>query len=272
MSRKSNNDGRINGDRKKEHYSRCIFTLKEIDEWVPLGDFVKILVTKFPEELIYNGRQGDEDEPTLEMAIQRITRRFNDSFVKGNLDPKIWIYNGTGVRQIRIASGDKEASLLTLTEKLLLEKGVKSGEDMETTITRKEREKRDSTKWISDDTYRYGEFKDIASSLNKHFNLDLEVDHAWAIMCDDKPGQHHPDNLHLLSKRHNVIKNNFSSNRFTIEEQEDYITDLVTFNKKHSDRLNLRAHGTEKVLEKLFIRLEAIYDDDTKTTGELNDS
>ena len=78
--------------------------------------------------------------------------------------------------------------------------------------------------------YRITEFENIQKSFKQFFNLDFEIDHAEALLNNEKQGEHHPNNLQLLLKYHNGKKNKNSWNRFTFDEQHFYV-DLVFYNR-----------------------------------------
>jgi hypothetical protein len=61
--------------------------------------------------------------------------------------------------------------------------------------------------------------------------LDFEVDHSQALLNPDSPGKHHPDNLQLLLKSHNGKKHSKNWERFSLEEQVEYITTAINLQK-----------------------------------------
>lgn len=76
-------------------------------------------------------------------------------------------------------------------------------------------------------------------------------------MNSEKQGEHHPNNLQLLLKYHNGKKNKNSWNRFTFEEQEDYIKKSVSLHSLVADKFDVKIDN--KILESLLNRLKEIY-------------
>lgn len=81
------------------------------------------------------------------------------------------------------------------------------------------------------DKFRLNTIKEVAKNINtimgwkgKTHQLSLEVDHAKSIK---EGGLHHPDNLQLLTQRHNAVKNSNSEERLCISKQIQYINKVV---------------------------------------------
>ncbi len=78
------------------------------------------------------------------------------------------------------------------------------------------------------DLYRISEFENIQKAFKQFFSVDFEIDHAQALLNDTKQGDHYPDNLQLLLKYHNGKKSKKSWERFTFDEQVDYIKKTIS--------------------------------------------
>ncbi|AKF24658.1 hypothetical protein YH65_04110 [Sulfurovum lithotrophicum] len=100
-------------------------------------------------------------------------------------------------------------------------------------------------------------FESIAKQLNKFFSLDFEVDHAFALLNSSEAGKHHPDNLQLLIKAHNGKKNKKNWQRFTIEEQKEYIKQVIALQTMIASRLEISL--VDDVLDSLLERLGKVY-------------
>lgn len=109
----------------------------------------------------------------------------------------------------------------------------------------------------NNEKYRSSEFEAVAKQLKMFFGLDFEVDHAQALLNQEAPGQHHPDNLQLLLKIHNGKKNNKNWERFNIEEQIAYIETAINLQILVAPRLNIDMKN--EVLHSLIDRLKNIY-------------
>ena len=105
--------------------------------------------------------------------------------------------------------------------------------------------------------YRITEFENIQKSFKQFFNLDFEIDHAEALLNNEKQGEHHPNNLQLLLKYHNGKKNKNSWNRFTFDEQVDYIKKSVALHSLVADKFEVEIDN--KILDSLLNRLNEIY-------------
>ena len=124
-------------------------------------------------------------------------------------------------------------------------------------LTRAERIRQDTQTLTEIERYRIEELETIAKQLNKFFNLDFEVDYAFALLNPTQAGKHHPDNLQLLIKAHNGKKNKKNWQRFSLEEQKEYIQKVIALQTMIASRLEIGL--VDDVLESLLERLERIY-------------
>lgn len=107
------------------------------------------------------------------------------------------------------------------------------------------------------DLYRISEFENIQKAFKQFFGVDFEIDHAQALLNDDKQGDHHPDNLQLLLKYHNGKKSKKSWERFTFDEQVDYIKQTISLQSLVADKFDVEIDN--KILESLINRLRVVY-------------
>ncbi len=56
---------------------------------------------------------------------------------------------------------------------------------------------------------------------------------------NDKQGEHHPNNLQFLLKHHNGKKNKKSWNRFSFDEQVEYIRKTTSLQSLVADKFNI---------------------------------
>ncbi|MFY9074107.1 hypothetical protein OZZ08_04020 [Malaciobacter mytili] len=105
--------------------------------------------------------------------------------------------------------------------------------------------------------YKITEFESIQKAFKQFFGLDFEIDHAEALLNSEKQGKHHPTNLQLLLKYHNGKKNKNSWDRFTFEEQKDYIKKTIALHSLVADKFDVEIDN--KILESLLNRLKEIY-------------
>jgi hypothetical protein len=107
------------------------------------------------------------------------------------------------------------------------------------------------------DLYRISEFESIQKAFKQFFGIDFEIDHAEALLNDENQGAHHPDNLQLLLKYHNGKKNKKSWERFTFDEQVDYIKKTISLQSLVADKFDVEIDN--KILDRLILRLKNVY-------------
>jgi hypothetical protein len=105
--------------------------------------------------------------------------------------------------------------------------------------------------------YRIDELEAISKQIKTYFSLDFEVDHSQALLNPEAPGKHHPDNLQLLLKSHNGKKHSKNWERFSLDEQVEYITTAIKLQEIVAKRLNVQLEAS--VLASLIQRLKDIY-------------
>jgi len=105
--------------------------------------------------------------------------------------------------------------------------------------------------------YRISELENIQRAFKLFFGVDFEIDHAQALLNDNKQGEHHPNNLQLLLKYHNGKKNKKSWKRFTFDEQVEYIKKTISLQSLVADKFDVEIDS--EILTSLLARLKAIY-------------
>lgn len=99
--------------------------------------------------------------------------------------------------------------------------------------------------------------ENIIKQLKSYFCLDFELDHARAVRNRENPGTHHPDNLQLLLKIHNNRKSHKNWERFTFDEQANYLKAVINVQLLVSKKMNVDID--EDVISKILERLRIIY-------------
>lgn len=107
------------------------------------------------------------------------------------------------------------------------------------------------------DLYRISEFESIQKSFKQFFGIDFEIDHAEALLNNNKQGEHHPNNLQLLLKYHNGKKNKTSWERFSFKEQSEYIKKTISLQVLVAERFDVEIDN--KILDLLLKRLQEVY-------------
>jgi len=105
--------------------------------------------------------------------------------------------------------------------------------------------------------YRISEFENIQKAFKSFFALDFEIDHATALFNDKDQGKHHPSNLQLLLKYHNGKKSKANWERFSMEEQVDYIKKMIEVQTIVADKLDVDID--EQIVSSLLERLKQVY-------------
>lgn len=105
--------------------------------------------------------------------------------------------------------------------------------------------------------YRIDEMEAISKQIKTYFALDFEVDHSQALLNTESPGKHHPDNLQLLLKNHNGKKHSKNWERFSFDEQVEYIATAIKLQEIVAQRLGIELETS--VLTSLIQRLKNVY-------------
>jgi len=219
--------------------------LKTFDDWVIVSEWALRVGELYPDLLEEADRQA-ENQKIDTTGLRELAARISSRLSTGGFSNDVEIDDSERPRKVRYA-----------TE---VEKKAREEQELEEDIeplTRAERIRKDSESLSVHEEYRIGEFEAIAKQLNRFFGLDFEVDHSMALLNPSEPGKHHPDNLQLLIKVHNGKKNKSNWQRFSFEEQKDYIETVIRLQKVVALRLGIEME--DNVLESLLDRLEKVF-------------
>lgn len=189
--------------------------LKSFDDWVIVSEWA----TKFGElypDLLEKANQEAANQANETTGLREIAARISSNISRGAYKDSIEIDTSERPRKVRYIPEDQ--------------RGAHETQEIEEDIAplrRDERIKQDLQSMSVNEKYRTAEFEAIAKQLRGYFGLDFEVDHAEALLNREKPGSHHPDNLQLIIKAHNTRKSNDNWERFTLDEQIEYIETVV---------------------------------------------
>ena len=167
------------------------------------------------------------------------------------------ISRGAYASQIEIDTSERPRKVRYLNEEDIISHEKNDIEEDLSPLTRYQKIKQDETNLSTKEKYRLAEFETIISQLRSFFNLDFEFEHAQAILNPINPGKHHPDNIQLLLKSHNRMKSSNNWERFTIDEQIEYIKAAVSIQKLVSTKMNIELE--EDVISQIIERLRLIY-------------
>ena len=179
-------------------------------------------------------------------GFREIASRISSIITDGGFDNQIEIDNSERPRKVRFIKPDET--------KIQQEKNIYI--DLEP-ISRDEKIAKGMKSLSEKDKYRLKEMDIIARNLKDFFNLKVELDHAQALLNRNNPGEHHPDNLQIISKEHNRHKNNDNWERFSLKEQIDYIKALIQVQEVISKRVSIKID--KEVLNLIFERLKSVY-------------
>jgi hypothetical protein len=218
--------------------------LKTFDDWVIVSEWSVRVGELYPDILEaaneQAANQANETTGVRELAARISSRLSTNGF------PEVEIDDSERPRKVRyVSEGQKQERIEEELEA-----------DIEP-LTRAERIRQDTEALSEVERYRIEEFETISKQLNKFFSLDFEVDHALALLNSTQAGKHHPENLQLLLKAHNGKKNKKNWQRFTLEEQKEYIKQVIALQTIIASRLEISL--VDDVLDSLLERLERIY-------------
>jgi ribonuclease BN (tRNA processing enzyme) len=218
--------------------------LKTFDDWVIVSEWAIKVGEVYPDLLAEANVQAEQQaNPTT--GLRELAARISSRLSSGGF-PEVEVDESERPRKVRYIS---EAA-----KKVLLEDELEA--DIEP-LTRAERIRKDTEALGEYERYRIEEMETIAKQLNRFFSLDFEVDHATALLNPTQQGSHHPDNLQLLIKAHNGKKNKKNWERFSIDEQIEYIKHVIALQTLIAGRLDITL--VDDVLDSLLERLVKVY-------------
>ena len=220
-------------------------TLKAFTDWVTVSDWAVRVGEMYP-DLLEKANKEAAAYKKPSTGQREIAARISSWVSSGGFGGLIEVDESERPRKVRYMSEEQQA--------LLVEKEIE--EDTEP-LTRLQIIKRSTDELSTKDLYRYEEMRSISSLLNTFFRLDFEVDHAIAILNAETPGLHHPDNLQIIQKSHNRMKHSSNWQRFSIDEQIDYIRSVVRVQSIVAKKMDIDLD--ESVIESILVRLKMVF-------------
>jgi len=219
--------------------------LTAINDWTTVSDWALKVGEMFPEILDKaNDEAMKHKRPST--GIREIAARISSAVSTGRFAGQIEVDESERPKRVRVLSEAEAANYE--------EREIES--DLEP-LTRSQRIKTDEDSLGTKEKYRIAEMDAIIRQLKEFFNLDFELEHAKAILNPKDPGKHHPDNLQILLKSHNRQKSNDNWERFTLQEQIEYIQAVVKVQKLVSAKMKIDLH--DEVIGSIIDRLKLIY-------------
>lgn len=219
--------------------------LATFDDWVTVSEWTQHFSELNPELLDKANREA-EKQANETTGLAQLAARIGAIVSTGGYEEKIEIDTSERPRKVRfIPEGKRE------------EHEQQDIEDDIAPLRRNEIIRNAMESMGKQDSYRVTEFETITKQLKNFFGLDFEVDHARALLNKEKSGEHHPDNFQIILKAHNSKKNNNNWDRFSIEEQIEYIETAIKLQVLVAKRLKIEI--VDEVLGSLIERLKKIY-------------
>ncbi|MDH5573523.1 MAG: HNH endonuclease [Gammaproteobacteria bacterium] len=225
--------------------AKYLEALKDLGDWVIVSEWAQRFGELYPDLLEKADREA-ANQANETTGLREIAARISSA-----------INHGAYENQIEIDTSERPRKVRFIPEKNREEHDIQEIEDDIAPLRRDEIIRISSLEFDNNEKYRVAEFEAISKQLKTFFGLDFEVDHAQALLNQDRSGKHHPDNLQLLLKSHNGRKNNGNWVRFSLEEQIQYIEAAIALQALVSSRLGIDMK--QEVLKSLTERLKSIY-------------
>lgn len=219
--------------------------LKTFADWIIVSEWA-IRVGELYPELLEEANKQAEQQKNDTTGLRELAARISSRLSTGGFGTDVEIDDSERPRKVRYISEEFKKELID----------QELAEDIEP-LTRAERIKQDCEALSVAEEYRIAEFEAISRQLNRFFGLDFEVDHAMAILNPENPGKHHPDNLQILTKAHNGKKHKYNWQRFSIDDQIEYIEAVISLQTIVAPKFGIELEP--KVLENLITRLREVF-------------
>ena len=220
-------------------------TLKTFTDYVTISDWAIKFSEMYPDELEKANKQAANQKNDT-TGLREIAARISSNISSGKWSKELSINDSERPRKVKFISKEE---LEEQTDKEI-------EEDIEP-LKRQDIINNAVNKMEVFDLYKISEFENIQKAFKQFFGLDFEIDHAEALLNTEKQGNHHPSNLQLLLKYHNGKKNKKSWQRFTFDEQAEYIKKSIALHDLVADKFDVEIDN--KILDSLLDRLKSIY-------------
>jgi len=224
--------------------------LKSIDGFVIVSVWAEKFGEMFPNDLDKANREAEgqnaKKTENFTTGIREIAARIGSRIHGGGFGNKIEVDTSEKPRRVRYVKGNE----IEIINQRSIEEDI---EPLRRTEIIKNAKNTLETKQL----YRLTQFEQITKELNKWFGTGFEVEHSKALLNPNEKGTHHPDNIQILLKSHNNKKNNNNWERFTLEQQIEYINRTINLQKLVLSNFNLEFE--ESILKDLINRIKSIY-------------
>lgn len=224
---------------------RYLLSLQKVGDWLTISDWAKVVAKDNP-DLLDSANEQAKNQKQKTTGLREIAARLSSLTSSGALNDFILVDLESKPRRVMFATKDEIAA----AQRIEIEEETEE-------LTREDIIREHAEKFSTEERYRLSELEQIIKQLKLHFHLDFELDHASALLNEENPGKHHPDNVQLLLKSHNVRKNKQNWNRFSFEEQVEYLSAVVKVQKIVSSKMSIDLD--EKVIDRIVKRLQLVY-------------
>ncbi|WP_320035391.1 HNH endonuclease [Halarcobacter sp.] len=226
-------------------YEKYLEALKTFEDYVTVSEWAEKVALLYPSLLEKANKEADGQKNDT-TGLREIAARIGSRVSTGGFEGFIKINEMERPRKVKYIS--KEELDENTTQEI--------EEDLEP-LNRKEIEKTAEDKMVLKELYRLDEFRNIQKAFKTFFNLDFELDHAKALLNENDAGEHHPDNFQLILKYHNGKKSNKNWERFSLDEQLNYIRKCFELHSLVANRIGVSVD--ENILNSLMERLKEVY-------------
>lgn len=226
-------------------HEKYLEALKTFTDFVTISEWAVKFGEMYPDELKKANDQASKQKNDT-TGLRELAARMSSRLASGGFSSTVEIDDSERPKKVRYITKDQL--------ELNIQKEIE--EDVEP-LRRQDIISNAVDKMEILDLYRISEFENIQKAFKQFFGVDFEIDHAEALLNNEKQGKHHPNNLQLLLKYHNGKKNKKSWKRFTFQEQEEYIKQTVNLQSLVADKFDVEINN--KILESLLSRLKEIY-------------
>lgn len=224
---------------------KYIEALKQINDWTTVSDWAIKVGNVYP-DLLDKANKEAANHKRPSTGLRELAARISSWISTGDFAGLIEVDESERPRKVRYLSGERKAALI---EKEIVE-------DIEP-LNRAQKIRQDLEGLTTKESYRLEEMQAIADTLNSFFRLDFEVDHSQALLNAGSPGRHHPDNLQILLKSHNRMKSNHNWDRFSLDEQVDYIKSTIRLHAIVAKKMKVDLD--DKVIDSIVERLKLVF-------------
>jgi len=225
-------------------HEKYLKALEDNGDWLTVSEWALKVADLYPEILV-NAEKDAVNQKNETTGLREIAARIS-SRLSANGFENIDIDTSERPKKVRYISLEEQTEHLN--------------QDIEEDVAplkRNELIKLHTESLTTHELYQIDEMETISKQIKAYFSLDFEVDHAQALLNPESPGKHHPDNLQLLLKAHNGKKHSKNWERFSFDEQAEYIATAVKLQEIVAKRLDVQLESS--VLALLIQRLKEVY-------------